>query len=144
MKGIRPGGVEEGEHLGVHDPAAGGEPLHVALAVAGGGPQGVLVIHHPADHVGDRFEAAVGMLGEPGHHAPVIHAPPVLVGEVGAEVATLERGDRAERLIAGRVVVDVVHREDERVDTRPREAQLDDFGDRFHAHSFLRRGGNRR
>ena len=112
-------GVHQGEHLGVHDAAAGREPLRVAPAEAGGGAEGVGVVDQAAAHERDRLEAAVRVAGEAGDDLAVVHAPAVDAGEVGAEVAALEVGLRTEVVVAGGVVVDVVDTEEEGIDHRP-------------------------
>ena len=75
-------GTNEGEHLGVHDPGAGGQPLNVALAVACGCSQRVGVIYEASPHDGHGLESPVRMLRESGHLATVIHAPTVEVRRV--------------------------------------------------------------
>ena len=72
------------EHLRVDDAATGGEPLHVAPPEAGGGAERVRVVDEALADVGDGLEAAVGVLGEAGHHAAVVHPPAVDAGEVHA------------------------------------------------------------
>ena len=69
--------IEQREHLAVHDAAAGGHPLHVAATEAGGGAHRVAVIDEALAGERDGLEAAVRVLGEPGHGAAVVHAPAV-------------------------------------------------------------------
>ncbi|MEZ4369102.1 MAG: hypothetical protein R2939_22885 [Kofleriaceae bacterium] len=115
--------LEQREHLAVDDAGAGGEPLGVALAEAGGGAERVAVIDEAAPHQRHRLEAAVRVLRKPGHHLAVVHAPAVLAGEVLAEVTTGQRRRRPHRVVADRISVVVVNAEQERVDGRPLEAQ---------------------
>ena len=93
--------LDQGEHLGVDDAAAGGQPLDVAPAEAGGGAEGVGVVDVAPADIGHRLEAAVGVLGEAGHDQAVVHAPAVLAREVHAEVPPVERGLRGHALVAG-------------------------------------------
>ncbi len=115
--------VEEREHLGVDDAFAGRQPLHVAGAEAGRGAERVGVIDEAAPHDGHRLEAAVGVLREPGHHGAVVHAKPVLDGEVLPEVAPRERRRGAEALVAGRVGVVVVDAEEKGIGRLPGEPE---------------------
>ena len=64
LGGVRAVTVEEREHLGVLDAAAGGHPLHVAAAVAGGGAERVGVVDEALADERDRLEAAVRVDGE--------------------------------------------------------------------------------
>jgi hypothetical protein len=88
LEGILRAGVEQWEHLRVHDAAARGEPLHVAMAVARGRAQRIGVIDEAAPDHGDGLEAAVWMRREARHYLPVVHAPTVLGVEVLAQVTT--------------------------------------------------------
>ena len=115
--------VEQREHLAVHDAGAGGHPLHVAAAEAGGGAQRVAVVDQALPHVGDRLEAAVRVGREAGHDLAVVHAPAVDALEVLTELAAGERRRRAELGVARRVAIDVVHAEQERVGRRPLEPE---------------------
>ncbi len=85
------------------------------------------MIHEPASDNGDSLESAMGMLWEPGYHVSVVHAPPILIREVRTDVSTLKRGNGAEPVIAGRIVVEVMHREDEGVEPVPRETEFDEL-----------------
>ena len=114
--------VEQREHLGVDDAAAGGEPLRVAAPEASRRAERVGVVDDPAAHVGHGLEPAVRVLREAGHDLAVVHAVAVPAGEVGAELTVVEPGRRTEALVAGRVGVEVVDAEEERVDRRPRRA----------------------
>ena len=104
-------------------PSPGGEPLHVAPAEAGGRAERVGVVDEALAHVGDGLEAAVRVVGEPGHVTAVVHPPAVEALEVLAELAPLERHRRPRHLVARRVGVVVVHAEQERIDGRPLEPQ---------------------
>ena len=86
--------VEQREHLGVDDAAAGGQPLGVATAEARRGAERVGVVDEAAAHVGDGLEAAVGVAGEARARAAVVHPPAVDAGEVLAQLAPGERGAR--------------------------------------------------
>ena len=107
----------------MHDALARGEPLHVAAPEAGGRAERVGVVDEAAAHERDGLEAAVRVLREAGHRRAVVHAPAVGAGEVHADVAARERRVGTQLLVAGGVVVDVVHAEQERVDGRPLEAE---------------------
>jgi hypothetical protein len=85
----------------------------------------------PPDHR-DRLEASVGVLGESWDRHPVVHAPPVLVGEVGSEIPPHQTGNRSKSVIAFGVMVDVMHREDERIHPTPWETELDELLDCVH------------
>src|SRR5947209_20203042 len=67
------------------------------------------------------------MLREARHDMTVVHAPPVGSGEVHAEVTRRQRRLRSEVLVALRVLVEVVHAEQERVDRRPLEPERRDL-----------------
>jgi hypothetical protein len=71
------------------------------------------------------------MLGKAGHHITVVHAPSVEIGEVDSDLTTVERGCRPEIVVPGRVLVEVVNGEDERVETFPGKAQRDEIDDGF-------------
>ena len=112
--------VDERKHLAVLHALAGGHPLGVAVAEAGGGPHRVGVIDQAVAHMGDGLEASVRMLGEARHPAAVVHRPAVLFGEVVTQGATGEllRG-RTEVIHAFGVVVSVMGDEQEGVDRGP-------------------------
>ncbi len=76
------------------------------------------------------------VLRETGHGHPVIHAPAVQVGEIGAEVAAGQRPGGPEGLVAFRVVVDVMNGEDERVEPLPGKPELYDVKYRGHGETF--------
>ena len=134
---VRAVAVEEREHLGVLDALAGGHPLHVAAAVAGGGTHRVGVVDEALTDERDRLEATVRVDGEAGHGAAVVHAPAVDAFEVVADRPAVERCDRAEVGVAGGVVVEMVDAEQERVDGRPLEPQRDGLDDgRTHSTSL--------
>jgi len=111
--------VEQREHLRVHDAAAGGHPLHVALAITRGRSERVGVIDEASAGDRDRLEATVWVAREPRHHVAVVHVPAVLVGEVLPDVAPDERRTRPELGVACRVVVLVVDAEQEGVERFP-------------------------
>ena len=112
---------EEREHLGMDDPGAGGEPLHVAGAVAGRGAERVGVVDIATADEGDGLEATVGMLGEARHGAAVVHAPAVGAGEIASYGPSLEAARVGPQCtVAGRVGVVVMHAEKERVARLPR------------------------
>ena len=60
----------------------------------------------------------------------VVHGPAVLVGEVGSDSPAGQRHGRSLMLVAGGVVIDVMHCEDEGIDPRPWETKLDEFANR--------------
>ncbi len=64
-----------------------------------------------------------GCWGKPGHDLAVVHPPAVDAGEVLPEIASFERGGRAELVVAGRVGVEVVDAEQEGIDGRPLEVE---------------------
>ena len=73
---------------------------------------------------GDGFEAAVWMMREAGHFGAVVHPPSVDRIEVVPDLAALQRrGIRPEAAVTGRIEVDVVDAEQERIDRRPLESQ---------------------
>ena len=89
-------GVEEREHLRVHDAAAGGEPLRVAARrSAPRRPSESEWSISAVAHVRDGLEAAVRMLREAGHHVAVVHAPAVDAREVGTDARGRPAGHRA-------------------------------------------------
>ena len=78
-------------HLGMDDAAAGGHPLHVAVAQLAAVAEVVLVLHVAFEHVGHGLEAAVRMRREAGD---------VVVGIVRRELV-----EHQERVEAGRVAL---------------------------------------
>src|SRR5262249_17336115 len=121
--------IEQREHLGVHDAAPGGEPLHVAAAEPRRSAQRIAVIDQPAPRDGHGLEAAMRMAGEAGDDVAVIHAPAVLAGEALADVAAGERRRRPQLIVARRVGVVVMDAEQEGVLGVPGEAQLEGLAD---------------
>jgi len=63
------------------------------------------------------------VLREPGHRVAVIHAPTIFARKVLAHVATVERRGWTEAVVALRIVVDVMHAEEERITRLPRGRQ---------------------
>ena len=122
---VRAVAVEQREHLTVHDPLAGGQPLHVAPAEPSGRAKRIRVVDEPLAHEGHRFEAAVRVLREARHRASVVHPPTVGPGEVHAEVSRLERRRRTHVLVGLRILVQMVHAEEERIDGHPLKAEWD-------------------
>jgi hypothetical protein len=59
------------------------------------------------------------MLREPRHDVAVVHPPAVRTGEILPDVVPLERGVGAEPRVPLRVVVDMVHAEQERIERLP-------------------------
>src|SRR5215211_2409481 len=53
-------------HLLMHDPAAGGHPLHIAGAKRAAVAEAVAMIHRTRQHIGDRLNAAMRMPGKSG------------------------------------------------------------------------------
>ena len=74
-------------HLLVHDPAARAHPLDVPGVDDALVAEGILVLGLPAEHVGDRLEAPVGMPGEPRHVVGRVHRAEVVEQEERIEVA---------------------------------------------------------
>ena len=123
LERIRRRRVEQRKHLGVDDALAGGQPLHVAAAEAGGRAERIGVVDQALADDRHGLEAAVRMAGEARHLAAVVHAPAVLAAEVLAEVAAGERRVGAEPGVALRIGVVVMDAEQERVDRLPGEAE---------------------
>ena len=119
-------GLKQRKHFRMYDPGAGREPLHIAAAEARRRAERVAVVDEPFAHERHSLEPAVWMLRETGHGVAVIHAPPVLAREVLAHVAVRERRGRAEPVVAGRVQVDVMHADQERILGLPRETERRD------------------
>src|SRR6185295_20366442 len=82
LEWIRCAVIEQRKHLRMHDAAAGGEPLHVAMPVTRGRAERIGMIDEPLAHDGDGLEAAMRMRGKARHCIAVIHAPAVLATEV--------------------------------------------------------------
>ncbi|MEY2461160.1 MAG: hypothetical protein QOG30_2990 [Acidimicrobiaceae bacterium] len=82
--------VEQREHLAVHDPLSGREPLHVASTEPRGRTERVGVIDVSLANERDCLEPAMRMLRESGHRAAVVHPPTVGPGEVHADVTGFE------------------------------------------------------
>ena len=74
-------------------------------------------------HDGHCLEAPVRVGGKAGNGLPVVHAPAVFVGEIAADLPPGQRGRRAHVCVTGRVVVNVVHAKQKRVDGLPGEGQ---------------------
>ena len=78
----------------MHDAVTGGHPLSTARAKNAVVPQDVAVLEGAIDHVGDRLEAAVWMLGKPGD---------VVLRTIGVKLVKEEKGiQQRERLRAQR------------------------------------------
>ena len=77
----------------------------------------------PLPHDGHRLKASVRVRRKAGDGLPVVHAPAVFVGEIAADLPPGQRGRRAHVCVTGRVVVNVVHAEQKRVDGLPGEGQ---------------------
>ena len=92
LQRIRRLAVDQREHLRVHDAAAGGQPLHVAVAEARRRAQRIRVIDQPAPHDGHRLEAAVrdagGSRGRPGRGTCASRCPDRSPGRGRAPPAT--------------------------------------------------------
>ena len=125
LEGVGRRFVEQGEHLGVLDPTACGHPLDVATPVAGRRAERVGVVDEPLAHERDRLEPPVGVLREAGDVRTVVHPPAVDGFEVVPDRAAVQRRGRPEATVGGRVRVEVVDAEQERVDRRPLEAEGD-------------------
>ena len=122
--GFGPSRSRSGNISAVDDPAARGEPLHVALTEAGSGAERVGVIDVAAPHDGHRLEPAMRMLREPGHDLAVVHPPAVFALEVLTDVAG-QTSDAAgpELVIAGGIRVVVMSAEEERIGGHPRKSE---------------------
>src|SRR3954468_3029471 len=104
------------------------------------------MIDQAAASDGDGFEAPVRVLREARHSVAVVHAPAVFALEILPDVAAGERRVRPELGVAGRVMVEVVDAEQERIGTHPGETERQRFEDRVtHGLSELNpRGGFRK
>ncbi len=85
------------------------------------------MVDETAPDDGDRLEAAVRVCGESGHRGAVVHVPARRVAEVLAERAVGDVDGGSEIRGPLRVVVDVVHGEQERVQRGPRGAETKDL-----------------
>jgi len=88
------------------------------------------VIEEAPAHHGHGLEATMGMLRKPGDQLTVIHAPAVLALEVLTDVPAVQRRRRAQVLVAGGVLVVVMHAEQKRVGGLPRKSQRNRRQDR--------------
>ena len=120
--------VDEREHLAVDYSFPCRHPLDVALPVPPRVAHRVRVIDEPLHRGGDGLEAAVGMLREARDAFAVVHA--VLGARV--EVSSVASARRAHLAVSRRVLVVVVHREEERIGGLERERQPLDLLDRTH------------
>jgi hypothetical protein len=111
----------------MHDPGSRGEPLNIALPISGGCPERVRVIDVAAPDHGDGLETAMRVLGKAGHDVTVVHAPAVEVGEVRADLPSGQGLTRTKEVVSGGIRVDVMNGEDERIETCPGKAQIDEF-----------------
>ena len=118
----------------MHDAGTGGEPLDITLSEASSGSERVRMIDEPGPDVGDGLESAVRMLGEAGHHRPVIHPPTVAEREIHTQLTTFEGRSRAQTIIARRIDVEVMGAEEERIDGRPVQAEFDGLQHRVVRH----------
>ena len=82
LDGVRFVTRHEREHLGVHDAASRGHPLHVTSSVPGGGSERVGVVDQTAADEGDRLEPAMRVLRKARHLGAVVHPPSVDAFEV--------------------------------------------------------------
>ena len=82
------------------------------------------MIDNPAAYYRNGFEAAVRVPGKTRDAFTVVHAPAVARFKILADVATRKGGGWSQYLIATRVLVEVVHAEQERVCRYPLKAQL--------------------
>jgi hypothetical protein len=128
------GRVQQRKHLGMHDAAPGGQPLHITTAKACDGAQRIRMVHAPAAHDGHGLEAAVRVRREAGHGHAVVHAPAVQAGKVLAQLPTGQGCVRAEATIAARVGVVVMDAKQKGVDRRPLETQRLDAKDGVGGH----------
>ena len=103
---------------------AGGEPLHIAHAIAAPRTHRIGVIHKAAAHNRHRFKAAMRMHRKPRNRIPVIHAVAMLAAEVIAQraIGQLLRIN-SQMSIATRIVIDVIGAEQKRIDTHERARQ---------------------
>jgi hypothetical protein len=79
---VHPALVVAFRHFLMDDPAAGGHPLHVAARQRAAVAEAVAVIDLAGEHVGDGFDAAMGMPWEAGE---------VLVGVVVAKIVEQQK-----------------------------------------------------
>ena len=80
-------------------------------------------------HDGHGLKPPVRVGGKAGNGLPVVHAPAVFVGEIAADLPPGQRGRRTHERIPGRVVVDVVHAKQKRVDGLPGEGKRGELED---------------
>jgi hypothetical protein len=119
--------VAQRKHLAMHDAFASGEPLHIAIAKAGRGPQRVGVVNAALAHDGDGFKAPVRMRWKARNGLAVVHAPAVFVAKVAAHLPPCQGGVRPHLGIAFGVMVQVVHTKQKRVHGLPWKRQGRNF-----------------
>ena len=134
--------TDQREHLGVHDPATGSHPLHVAGTEPGCSTHRVGVIDETLSRVRDRLEATMRMLRKARHRGAVVHPPAVPAFEVRADVAPGQRRSRAEPTVARRICVVVMHTKQKRINGRPLESQRDRLQNR-RCHTPIVRSDNK-
>ena len=117
-------GVQQREHLRMHDAFARREPLHITVAKTGGGTEGVGMVDTPLAHHGHGFKTPVRVAGKTRHRVAVVHAPAVLAAEVRTQLAARQQGFvHGHVAVALRVGVVVVRAEQEGVGRRPRKTE---------------------
>ena len=103
----------------MHDASPSREPLGVSTPISGRRAQRVRVVYQASPDIGEGLEAPVGMRRKARYVGSVVHAPAVARAEVRTDLAPFERGGRTHLSVAGRIVVEVMNAEQERVDGGP-------------------------
>ena len=130
--------VAQRKHLAMHDAFAGGQPLHITRAETRCRTQRIRMVNMPLSHDSDRLKTSVRVRRKAGNGLAVVHAPAVFVAEIAAHLPTRQRCCRSHVLIADRVVIDVMHAEQKRVNGLPGEGQSRELEYGYVIHSEAR------
>ena len=83
--------VTQWKHLAVHDAFARRQPLHIAIAKAGCGPQRIGMVDASLAHDGHGFKTTVRVRWKARNGLAVVHAPAVFVAKVAAHLTSRQR-----------------------------------------------------
>src|SRR2546422_11745171 len=90
-------------HLLMEDPAAGGHPLHVTGSQGALVTEAVTVVHRPREDIGDGFDPAMGVPGEPGEVILGVLVTKVVEQQKGIEFFGVPKAERAAQPHAGSI-----------------------------------------
>src|SRR5438445_1417300 len=88
-------------HLLMEDPAAGGHPLHVTGSQGALVTEAVTVVHRPREDIGDGFDPAMGVPGEPREVILGVLVTKVVEQQKGIEFFGVPKAERAAQAHTG-------------------------------------------